>query len=142
MHAVATNTVLFVQVVWQSVQVRFFWHCLVERSVEYRNIFQLWERFLRRFDTDDVCWVVQWSECCTIFDAFQYSVVNQCRLSELLTTVYHAVTDRFQLSCQFWFRSKNSFNDERQSFIVCSAFAQLSFVLAVQFPLDTSFRKV
>ena len=77
-RAVTTYAVLFVQAVWQGIEVRLFRHGLMERGVEYGHVFvfQIREGFQRFSDTDQVRRVVQRCKRGGVFDALDNRFVD------------------------------------------------------------------
>lgn len=118
---VMMNVVFFVQVVWQGVEIGFFWYGLMECCIEYSYVFvfQVWEGFQCFSDVDQVCWVVQWCERCGVFNILNYGFVDYYGVGVFFIVVYDMVVDCGQLSRQFWFLCQNSVNDKVQCFIVC-----------------------
>lgn len=68
--AVTTDAVLFVQAVWQGIEVRLFRHGLMERGIKHGHvfIFQTREGFQCFSDTDQVSRVMQRCERRRVFD--------------------------------------------------------------------------
>ena len=122
-RAVTTNTVFFVQAVWQSIEVRLFRHGLMERGVEHSHVFvfQIREGFQRFCDTDQVCRVMQRCKRGCVFDTLNNRIVDNHRAGVFLAAVNNTVTNRSQLSRQFWFLCQNSINDKIQRFTVSGA---------------------
>ena len=122
-RAVTTNAVFFVQAVRQGVEVRFFRHSLMERSVKHSHvfIFQIREGFQRFSNTDQVSRVMQRCERGRIFDALDNGIVDNHGAGILLAAVYDTVTNCGQLRRQFRFLCQNSVNDEVQRFTVSGA---------------------
>ena len=122
-RAVTTYAVLFVQAVWQGIEVRLFRHGLMERGVEYGHVFvfQIREGFQRFSDTDQVSRVVQRCERGRVFDALDHRVVDHHGAGVFFAAVDDTVTNRSQLSRQFWFLCQNSVNDKVQRFTVSGA---------------------
>lgn len=90
---IVMNVVFFIQVVWQGIQVRFFWYGLMEGGVEYCNvfIFQLWERFQCFGDINQVSWVMQWCERGGIFDVLNDGFINDYGVGIFFVVVYDMV---------------------------------------------------
>ncbi|MNC39584.1 hypothetical protein D3C75_882520 [compost metagenome] len=121
--AVATNAVLSVQFVRQSIEIRFFWHGLMERGVKHSNVFisQFRERFQCFSNTDQVCRVMQRCKRSSIFDTLNHGLVDNDGAGVLLAAVNNTVADSSQLLGQFRFLCQNGINHKVQSFAVSGA---------------------
>ncbi|STQ10324.1 Uncharacterised protein [Enterobacter cloacae] len=95
----------------------------MERGVKHGHVFvfQIREGFQRFSDTDQVRRVVQRCKRCRVFDALDNRVVNHDGTGVFLATMDDTVTNRSQLSRQFWFLCQNSVNDKVQRFTVSGA---------------------
>ena len=65
----------------------------MECCVEYANLWHLRSDLLNSVYTLEVCRVVEWSKVVASLEYLENLVGKQCRSTELLTTVYHAVTN-------------------------------------------------
>ena len=137
--AVATDAVLFVELVRQGVQEGFFRHGLVERGIEYGHVLVSQRReYAASFtDTDQVSRVVQRCVRNGGFDAGDHVFADDNGRGEALATVNNTVTDGDQVLGQFRIERQDLVDDEVQRFLVSGTRAQIGTAfLAIQFPLD------
>ncbi|SAE19042.1 Uncharacterised protein [Enterobacter cloacae] len=95
----------------------------MERGVKHGHvfIFQIREGFQCFSDTDQVSRVMQRCERRRVFDALNHRVVDYHGAGVFFAAVDDTVTNRSQLSRQFWFLCQNSVNDKVQRFTVSGA---------------------
>ena len=93
-EAVATNLVLLVELIRQSVHVMLRRHGLMERGIKYsylRDI--LAHNVLARADTDQVCRVVQRSQRNASLDCLDNFIIDEDGISKVLAAVYDTMTN-------------------------------------------------
>ena len=71
METIATNTVLLVQLVRDSVHISLSWHCLMEGSIKYTYLRQTRHKLLNGVYTLKVCRVMQWSQIRALLESLQ-----------------------------------------------------------------------
>ena len=88
MEAIATDTVLVVELVGEGIHIGVSWHRLVEGRIKYPHLRNLGEYLGYGFNPEDVRWIVQWCELCTLMKHRNYFGSDADALCEAFATVY------------------------------------------------------
>jgi hypothetical protein len=91
-ESVATDAILSVQIVWESIHVCIVRHSLMECSVEHTNLRNLRKEFLNGIDTLDVCRIMKRRKVVASSKSLHHLVCKEYALVELLATVNSAMT--------------------------------------------------
>ena len=96
-EAVATDSILLVQLVRNSVHICLIWHCLVESGIKYSHLRNARKCLFNRLNTFEVSRVVKRSEFDALNNHLFYFWSDKHRLIKLLAAVYYTVTYRLHL---------------------------------------------
>ena len=141
--AVAAHAVLAVQHLRQGIAIGVFRQALVERGVEYRDVWQRRKRLLSGADPHQVGRIVQWGQGDTGFDAGNHLIVDDHGAGEFLATVHDAMTNREKVFKQVRFFGQDLVDDKAQRFVVSGSGPEIGdLFLRGHFPLDAGFRQV
>ncbi len=75
-ETVTPHTVFFVPVIGKRIEIGMFRHGLVEGSIEYRYVGDLWQQRLGCLDAGNIGRVVQRSKMLNLFNRIQYLLVD------------------------------------------------------------------
>ena len=95
-EAVATHTILAVELLGEGIHVGIVGHGLVEGGVEHTDLGNLGQQSADSIDTLDIGGIVQRSEVVASLKGLHHLGSEQHALVELLTTMYHTVTYSIQ----------------------------------------------
>ena len=90
-EAVATNSILLVQLIRQRIHVRIVGHRLMESRIEHSHLRHARQRLLYRINTFQVSGVMQRSQLGALHNHLLHLRRDNHRLVELLAAVHHAV---------------------------------------------------
>ena len=93
METIAAHAVLLIQLVGDSIHISLGRHGLMEGRIKNTYLRQTRHQFLHGINTLQVSGVMQRSQIADGLESLQHLVSEDNALVELLTSVYHAVTD-------------------------------------------------
>ena len=92
METIATNAVVLVHIVRDSIHECLLRHCLMECCIEYAYLWNLWEKSSNSIYTLEVCRIVKRSKVVASLECLDNLWSEDNRLCELLTTMHHTMT--------------------------------------------------
>ena len=115
METITTDAIFFIQFVRNGIQVCIIRHCLVESSIKYTYLRNIRQNSRNRVYTFQIGRIMKRSQIIASSKRIQHFLRQQYRFTELLTTMYHAVTNCIDFIQRFdctIFRTNQCIQDE------------------------------
>ena len=99
-ETVSSYFVVFIVFQWQTIQICFCRHGLMESGIKYCYLRYTWHQFAAYTDTDQVCRVVQRCQIVALFYGLDYFVCDNYGRRKFFSAVYDTVSD-----CIYFFQA-------------------------------------
>ena len=90
-ESITTDTILFIILVWNCIQICLSWHALSKCSIKYCYLRYAWHSCLTCLNTNQVCRIVQRSEIKALSDYSLNILIYNDRIAVYLTCVQNAM---------------------------------------------------